>query len=87
MMAEPIILWYKKTLKQSGKPIIVQQGRGKKLKEFQVDSFKLDNCRIEMSFNNSVGNPKNCGATTVLYVYPKNGETLEQLCKKTGRTK
>ena len=46
MMNEPIILWYKKTLKQSGKPIIVQQGRGKKLKEFQVDSFKLDNCRI-----------------------------------------
>lgn len=81
MMTEPIILWYKKTLKKSGKPIIVQQGRGKKLKEFQVDSFKLDKCRIEMSFNNSVGNPKSCGATTVLYVYPQNGETIEELCK------
>lgn len=80
-MTEPIILWYKKTLKKSGKPIIVQQGTGKNLKTFQVNSFKLDNCRIEMSFNNSVGNPKACGATTVLYVFPKNGETLEQLCQ------
>jgi len=78
---EPIILWYKKTLKKTGKPIIVQQGRGKNLKEFQVDSFRLDKCRIEMSFNNSVGNPKACGATTVLYVYPQNGETIEELCK------
>ena len=52
---EPIVLWYKKTLKQSGKPIIVQQGRGKNMKEYTVDSFCLDNCRIEMSFNNSIG--------------------------------
>ncbi len=86
-MIEPIILWYKKTLKKTGKPIVVQQGKGKNLKEFQVDSFKLDNCRIEMSFCNSVGNPKSAGASTVLYVYPKNGETIEQLCKKTRRVK
>lgn len=77
---EPIILWYKKTLKKTGKPIIVQQGRGKNLKEFQVSSFNLKNCDVEMSFNNSVGNPKNAGATTVLMVYPRNGETIEELC-------
>ena len=86
-MIEPIVLWYKKTLKKTGFPIIVQQGKGKNLKEFQVASFNLDNCRIEMSFNNSVGNPKNAGASTVLYVYPKNGETIEQLCKKSRRVK
>ncbi len=80
-LQEPIILWYKKTLKQSGKPIVVQQGRGKNLKEFLVSSFCLDNCRIEMSFNNSKGSPKKAGATTVLYVYPNNGQTIEELCK------
>ena len=78
---EPIILWYKKTLKKTGKPIIVQQGRGKKLKEYQVASFRLDNCRIEMSFNNSTGDPKRAGASTVLYVYPQNGQTIEELCQ------
>jgi hypothetical protein len=80
-MTEPIVLWYKKTLKKTGKPIIVQQGKGKNLKEFQVASFKLNKCRIEMSFNNSVGKPKAAGASTVLYVYPLNGETIEELCK------
>ena len=60
---------------------MVQQGRGKNMKEYIVDSFKLDNCRIEMSFNNSTGNPKYCGATTVLHVYPLNGETIEELCE------
>jgi len=86
-MIEPIVLWYKKTLKKTGFPIIVQQGKGKNLIEYQVNSFNLDNCRIEMSFCNSVGNPKNAGASTVLYVYPKNGKTIEQLCKKTRRIK
>jgi hypothetical protein len=80
-MQEPIIVWYKKTLKKTGKPIIVQQGRGKNMKEFQVASFKLENCDIEMAFCNSKGNPKSLGATTVLYVYPKHGETIEELCK------
>ena len=61
---------------------MVQQGRGKNMKEYKVDSFSLENCRIEMSFNNSVGNPKYCGATTVLYVYPLNGETIEELCNE-----
>lgn len=78
---EPIVLWYKKTLKKTGKPIMVQQGRGKNMKEYIVDSFSLDKCRIEMSFNNSTGNPKYCGATTVLHVYPLNGQTIEELCE------
>jgi hypothetical protein len=51
-----VVQKYPKEIRQ--KPIIVQQGRGKNLKEFQVASFKLDKCKIEMSFNNSVGNPK-----------------------------
>lgn len=82
MSQEPIILWYKKTLKKTGKPIIVQQGKGKNLKEYQVSKFNLDNCRIEMEFNHTLtpANPKSCGATTVLFVYPKNGETIESLC-------
>jgi hypothetical protein len=69
-------------LKQTGKPIIVQQGTGKNLIEYQTDKISLDNCRIEMSFNNSHGNPKKCGATTVLMVYPNNGETIHDLMKK-----
>jgi len=86
-MIEPIVVWYKRTLKKTGYPIIVQQGRGKNLIEYRVNSFKLDNCRIEMAFCNSVGNPKSAGATTILNVYPKNGETIETLCKKSRRHK
>ena len=80
-MTEPIILWYKKTLKKTGKPIIVQQGTGKNLIEYKTDKINVENCRIEMSFNNSHGNPKNCGATTVLYVYPNDGKTIHDLIK------
>jgi hypothetical protein len=75
---EPIVLWYKKTLKKSGRPIMVQQGKGKNLKEYTVDKISVDNCRIEMAFENSVGKPKAAGASTVLYVY--TDKTIEELC-------
>ncbi len=77
-MTEPIVLWYKKTLKKTGKPIIVQQGRGKNMKEFQVSSISVKGCDIEMSFENSHGNPKAAGASTVLYVHTE--KTIEELC-------
>ena len=78
-MPDPIILWYKKTLKKTGKPIMVQQGKGKNMKEYTVDSIKVEGCTIEMSFENSHGSPKSSGASTVLYVY--TDKTLEELCK------
>lgn len=84
-MINPIVLWYKKTLKSSGKPIVVQQGKGKNLIEYRVDNFNLDNCRIEMSFNNSVGSPKQAGATTTLNVFPNDGKTISEICNECDR--
>lgn len=60
-------LWYKKTLKKTGKPLMVQDllhGI-----TYSTDKFEFVDCDIKMSFNNSVGESKACGATTVLEVY------------------
>lgn len=77
-------IWYKKTLKATGKPIMAQEIEDKKtVKEYQVDSVSLDNCKIEMQFKNpkTPRDPKYCGATTVLLVYPHDQDTtLEQIC-------
>jgi len=42
----------------------------------------LKNCDIEMKFNNpnTPRDPIYCGATTVLLVYPRNNETIEEIC-------
>ena len=58
------ILWYKKTLKKSGRPIVVQRGNQEK----HVKSISMKNVDIKMSFMNSSGKAKKAGATTVLIV-------------------
>lgn len=60
-------IWYKKTLKKTGNPLMVQDVlTGKTI---NTDSFNMENCEIRIAFNNSVGEAKACGATTILEVY------------------
>jgi NAD(P)H-nitrite reductase large subunit len=60
-------IWYKKTLKQTGMPICVQDvATG--LITF-TNEFKLEGCEIRIAFENSHGASKACGATTILEVY------------------
>ena len=77
-------IWYKKTLKKTGFPIMAQEiENGKTIKEYKVKKINLENCKIEMEFNNPITprDPKSCGATTVLLVYPHDQNiTLEQIC-------
>jgi hypothetical protein len=58
---------YKKTLKQSGKPIVVWDVKNNV--EYTTDSFELDNCSIKVIFGNAIGPEKTCGATTILEVF------------------
>lgn len=58
---------YKKTLKNTGKPIVVWDM--KKDIEYTTDSFELSNCSIRMYFGNSIKQEKACGATTILEVF------------------
>lgn len=78
-------IWYKKTLKSSGFPIMAQEVQGRKtVKTLQVDRVNLDNCRIEMKFQNpnTPRDPKASGANTVLLVYPHDQNiSLEDICK------
>lgn len=77
-------IWYKKTLKSTGFPIMAQEIVNKKtVKEYQVNQVNLDNCRIEMKFENinTPRDPKASGANTVLLVYPHDQSvTLESIC-------
>ena len=61
------LVWYKKTLKHTGKPIMVKNVLTGEL--YSTDKFNMNNCEIRMSFNNSIGESKACGATTVLEVW------------------
>lgn len=61
------LVWYKKTLKHTGKPIMVKNVLTGEL--YSTDKFNMNNCEIRMSFNNSIGESKSCGATTVLEVW------------------
>ena len=61
------IVWYKKTLKKTGKPIVVKNMITGKLKTTSKIGFK--GCDIRMAFNNTIDEAKVCGATTVLEVY------------------
>lgn len=60
-------VWYKKTLKHTGKPLMVQNVLTGKL--INTNHFNMNSCEIRMSFNNSIGESKSCGATTVLEVW------------------
>jgi len=61
------IVWYKKTLKKTGKPIVVKNMITGKLRTTSKINFK--GCDIRMAFNNTIDEAKVCGATTVLEVY------------------
>lgn len=60
-------IWYKKTLKQTGEPLMVQDlWTGTTINTSQ---FVMKGCDISISFNNAVGESKACGATTILEVF------------------
>lgn len=65
-------LRYKKTLKKTGKPIIVWDCNDNK--EYTTDSFELNNCNIRMYFGNAISHEKSCGATTILEVWNNHSE-------------
>ena len=60
------IIYYCKTFKHTGKPIVVYDCDTKKT--YTTNKFNLTNCTVSMRFNNSKGLAKRRGATTVLEV-------------------
>jgi len=60
------IIYYCKSLKKTGKPIVVYDCDTKKTR--YTNKFNLTNCTVKMEFNNSKGKAKRRGATTVLDV-------------------
>jgi hypothetical protein len=61
------IIWYKKTLKKTGKPIVVKNMITGKIRTTRKIDFK--GCDVRMAFNNTIEEAKKCRATTVLEVY------------------
>jgi len=64
-MKPDAIIYYCKSLKDTGKPIIVNMGK----RTINTDEVVLNNVNIIMKFNNSKGAAKRSGATTVLEVF------------------
>jgi hypothetical protein len=64
------IIWYKKTLKHTGKPIVLKNMLTGKITT--TDKIEFTGCDIRMKFNNTIDEAKVCGATTVLEVWGKN---------------
>ena len=62
-------VWYCKSLKDTGKPIMVQDMESNKITNHK--RISLDNVDVKMAFHNSKGKAKSSGATTVLEVYEK----------------
>jgi len=65
-------LWYCKSLKKTGKPIIIQKnGKSRTSNRFELNLFDRDGkpVKIKMNFKNSTGKAKKQGATTVLQVW------------------
>lgn len=60
-------LWYCKTDKHTGKPIIVKDLE--KGITYNTDHIELNNVNIRMSFNNATSSAKQSGSTTLLEVY------------------
>ena len=63
------IVWYKKTLKGTGKPIVGKNMITGKIRT--TDKINFKDCDVHMVFNNTIDEAKVCGATTVLEVYQK----------------
>ena len=63
------IIYYCKTFKHTGKPIVVYDCDTHK--SYTTRKFNLTGCKINMEFNNSTGKAKRRGATTVLEVWKK----------------
>ena len=61
------MIWYKKTLKKTGEPIMVKDLWTNTI--YNTDHFDLNNCAVRMAFMNTQKEAKACGATTVLEVY------------------
>jgi hypothetical protein len=61
------IVWYKKTLKGTGKPIVVKNMITGRLTT--TDKINFKDCDVRMVFNNSIDEAKICGATTVLEIW------------------
>jgi len=67
-MKEPNhIVYYCRSLKHTGKPIMVLNVNSKKLRSTNRVTF--NNVDIRMVFNNSTGKAKRSGATTVLQIF------------------
>jgi hypothetical protein len=61
------IVWYKKTLKSTGKPLVIKDMITGQLK--LSDRFEMKNIDVRMVFENTRDEAKVCGATTVLEVW------------------
>ena len=61
------IVWYKKTLKATGKPIVVKNMITGQLDT--TDKIQFKGYDVRMQFNNTIDEAKVCGATTVLEVW------------------
>jgi hypothetical protein len=61
------IVWYKKTLKATGKPIVVKNMVTGEL--YTTNKIQFKGYDVRMQFNNTVAEAKVCGATTVLEVW------------------
>ena len=73
MKDKPIIrLWYCKADKKSGKPIVVQDLEKGTINN--TDSIEYKNVTVRMKFNNSTGQAKRSGATTILEIYRNDEE-------------
>lgn len=58
-------IYYCKSLKKTGKPIVVKFDT----MEYNVKQIRFNDVDIKMKFNNARGKAKRSGATTVLEVY------------------
>lgn len=68
-------LRYKKTLKETGSPIVVWDLLLNK--ETTTDVFYREHVDISMRFGNSIKQEIQCGATTILEVYEKGVKHIE----------
>jgi hypothetical protein len=61
------IVWYKKTLKKTGKPVVRKNMITGEITYHAELNF--EGCDARMKFNNTIDEAKVCGATTVLEIW------------------
>ena len=61
------IVWYKKTLKKTGRPIVLKNMVTGEITYHEELNF--EGCDARMKFNNTIDEAKVCGATTVLEIW------------------